>query len=292
MQHIKNLVFFESIYTCNSFRDSAEQLGVSIATLSRSLKELESDFSQALFIKDGVNIKPTSAAHRLYEKVQGSCESLSNKYHQMKFEEKHMSVLLPPQVSSSNLINLVNEYNHKHNTALIVNEINHYQDREAALDSLGNGRLDLLIDTEPAVGHRYQSVPLATMGLVLIASSEYYSSISTSDVERNNIPFVRFNWLGIYGEQINKHLGVSQRQSIGYNTENIQSFLEALSSTSFVGLFPKERKAQLDERYITSDEVVANVEMHLVCAKNTIASREVVSWFYNKLSSLQELKMY
>lgn len=292
MPMLKNIVYFEAIYKNNNFRKSADELGVSIATLSRTLKELELDFGHVLFIKDGVKIQPTSAAHRLYEKISGvSCE-LSNIYYQSKFREQHLSILIPPQVSSTNLIDLVYQYNEQHNTSLIVNEINHYESRETALDSLTQGSLDLIIDTEEPSGARYKTSLLKSIELVFVASAKYYQEINKDIVLNNNLPFVRVSWLGIYGEQINRHLGVGENENIGYHTENIKSFLEAVESTEFIGLFPKEKVEHLSQGFVVSEEVVTSVDLYLIASKGTLASREVISWFFKELSEKEELMIY
>lgn len=292
MAMLKNVVFFEVIYKNNHFRKSADELGVSITTLSRTLKEFEEDFGHVLFIKDGVNIKPTSAAHRLYDKINGVSNELSNIYYQSKFREQHLSILIPPQVSSSNLIELIYRYNEINSTSLIVNEINHYDSREKALDSLAQGSLDLFIDTEIPQGARYKTIPLNHIELVFIASSKYYSTLNQSMVMDEKLPFVRVSWLGIYGEQINKNLGVNESENIGYHTENIKSFLEAVKNTRFVGLFPKDKVEQLNTDFITSNEVVASVDLYLIASKGTLASRDVIAWFFNALSDRKLLDIY
>lgn len=83
LNRIKNfdlnlLLIFETMFIYNSVKIVAEKLNTSSPTVSQSLNKLREEFSDPLFIRQGMGLVPTTVAINLHEKLGGMFSTLVN----------------------------------------------------------------------------------------------------------------------------------------------------------------------------------------------------------------------
>ena len=71
-----NIVIFITLYEKETFRKTSSELGVSLGTISKSIKSLEEDSPSPLFIKSNGDFKPTTYAIR----YMGICQRHTKTY--------------------------------------------------------------------------------------------------------------------------------------------------------------------------------------------------------------------
>src|SRR5476651_1629771 len=81
------LVVFEVVYTCKSGVKAAQILNVTPPSISQSLVRLRNYFADALFVRQGSGLTPTTVAVNLHEHLQGGFEQLLNSLDHFSDEE-------------------------------------------------------------------------------------------------------------------------------------------------------------------------------------------------------------
>lgn len=71
------LITFKAIYEAGNISKAAKQLGISAASVSYSLKSLEKQLTQPLFVRSTRAIKPTDIGMQLYESTRYAVEELT-----------------------------------------------------------------------------------------------------------------------------------------------------------------------------------------------------------------------
>ena len=90
MESIRNLQYLITVADEQSYSRAAERLGVSQPTLSKQIKELETEFGHALFTRTTRRVELTAKGEMLYERAK----SIVSLYEQAKREALHEDVLV------------------------------------------------------------------------------------------------------------------------------------------------------------------------------------------------------
>lgn len=69
MFDIRHIQYFEAVYRLRSFSQAADEMHLTHAAVTKSIKTLENKWNVQLFHRTTRRVSPTAAGHRLYEKV-------------------------------------------------------------------------------------------------------------------------------------------------------------------------------------------------------------------------------
>jgi DNA-binding transcriptional LysR family regulator len=75
---INLLNIFDAVYTFGSVTTAAANIGVSPASVSKSLQKLRDYFSDPLFVRKGMSLSPTATAHSIYSNLAEKHHALIN----------------------------------------------------------------------------------------------------------------------------------------------------------------------------------------------------------------------
>ncbi|MBD1573377.1 LysR family transcriptional regulator [Vibrio sp. S17_S38] len=274
---IKNLIIFLEVYSAGSYRKAGQNLSVSITSISRALADLELDLNCQLFINISGEFKPTSKAKGLFEAIRVSTNQISHDYNMFRSMTNHISILLPPQLSSNGLIKLVNEFNVQHNQELSLFEHSYFESRERALDALISGELDVMIDFEKPSSFRYESCLLCEFDLFLIASKNNPIDLNNEN-NYSEFKFAKSCWLGQRGELLEQTLGIKQEEQTGILVQNLTTYYSIIKDSSLVGLAPIIAGKTSFSDYKISHKAIGTIKLYFICTKAAFESRPIVSW--------------
>ncbi|MNO52414.1 putative HTH-type transcriptional regulator YbdO [compost metagenome] len=144
------LLAFDAIYAQLSITRAAAVMGLSQPAMSNALRRLRSLCGDPLFVKSHLGVTPTLVAHRLSEHVRGALDGLREGLSQMPAMH-HQEPQRPLRISCMDCFQPL-----LLDTLLAPGEqewqVRFYQSRRRdALQELGNGKLDLLIDIDQPV---------------------------------------------------------------------------------------------------------------------------------------------
>lgn len=281
---LKNIVIFSAVYTYGNYRDAASVLSMSIATISKSIKELEDDGGSRLFINVKGDFRPTVYAHSLYEKVRGANNKIINGYNLFKSNSHCINVLLPPPVSSYNLIDIVTKINKKMQSEITIIESTGYGSREESYTALINGELDLMIDYKPNNSATFISKKINEYELFLFASKNHYKNLCQKDITEKT-KLAKYIWLGEVGWHFKKAFGILEKDKNGIITQNSANYFKSIERTNFIGMCLSENLSKIEDKYVFDANPFMNLDLYFIATKSAIKNREIVKLFYNELIS-------
>lgn len=282
----KNLLIFNEVYKQASFREATKSIGVSLATISRAISELESDCRMKLFVQIGGKYEPTRAGDRLFDSINSYNQEVTSKYEAFKRHHCFLTVYLPQQFSGEGLVRLMAKYNQDFDTNLSIFESAHYNSRAEAYSDMSNGKLDILIDVVENSSNSFISTCVKSAEVYLIGNSQYYASLDASSVTENS-KFVKMSWLGDEGGLPKNIFGIDSELQVGYITQNINSYYNVISKTNFLGFCPDASIDILkrDGSFSISSKPVSKVPIYLITTKAAWHHKEIVSWITSNIES-------
>ncbi|MFA0182343.1 LysR family transcriptional regulator (plasmid) [Vibrio cyclitrophicus] len=282
----KNLMVFNEVYNQPSFREVTKSLGVSLATISRSIAELESDCRMKLFIKVGGKYEPTRAAERLHESISYYNQGVNRKYELFKRYSSFLTLHLPHQVSGDSFVQLMTKYNIEFDTALCIFEGANYTSREAVYTDMSNGKLDLFIDMVEHNSSSFISTLIKNTDLYLIGSRKYYESIDENTVTEKS-KFVKMSWLGSEGQLIEDIFGIESGSQTGYVTQNVNSYYKVISATDFLGVCSEDaiENLAMTGEYTIGTVPIYTVSMYLIMTKAAWYHKDILQWIISNIES-------
>ncbi|WP_261817745.1 LysR family transcriptional regulator [Vibrio gallicus] len=272
---LKELVLFKYIYEGDSFRDSAQKAGTSIATLSRAITALEEDCGKKLFIKDGIKNTPTTEGRALYYSIVDNLFNINHEYELFRKSSPQVKLLKPIQLHSDIFFKLL------HDEELLgenfsFREVNNYPAREKVYSDLLIGELDLFIDKVPIKDRRYTCQKLSSFELVFVYSKKHH----TSNINISDERLVKLKWLDDYNEKF-----VANPKSGDYLIDSVISFYEIIRNSKYVGIVSKERAASLDENEFYVSDVMGSVDLYLIVANRNLVNKDILQWIIEKVKS-------
>lgn len=285
---LKNIVIFSAVYIYGNYRDAASALSMSIATISKSINELEDDGGRQLFINVKGEFRPTVYAHSLYEKVRGTNNKIVHGYNLFKSNSHCINVLIPPPVSSYNLINIVTKINKERQTEITIIESTGYNSRDESYTALINGELDFMIDYKPNNSSIFISRKINEYELFLFASKRYYRNICSKDI-KDNAKLAKYLWLGEVGWHFKKAFGILEKDQNGIITQNSANYIKSIERTNFIGMCLSENFSKIEDKYVFETKPFMNLDLYFIAAKSAIKNRKVVKWFYDEITSNYEI---
>ncbi|MCG7491876.1 LysR family transcriptional regulator [Vibrio sp. Of14-4] len=284
-----NIVIFITLYEKGNFRKTSSELGVSLGTISKSIKSLEEDSPSPLFIKSNGDFKPTTYAHTLYGHLSTTHKDLLNKYNLFKSITRHINVLIPPQIASYNLVDSLVKFNNEFNTQLIVNEGIRPESYEAAYTSLIIGELDFMLDVSPNHSSSFVSQRIGTYPIKLLASKKYHDSISVRRLTKD-MQFAKYTWLGKTGSFIHEYMGIPPDSQVGFITQSAANYFEVIKKTPFIGCCTTSKALELGNDYVYDTEAFMELELYFVTTKSALSNKPVVKWFYDNFKDGSQLQ--
>lgn len=193
---IKHMKYFVEVVKQGGMTNASKSLYIAQPTISKAIKDIESELEMPLFERRKRQLDLTDAGHIFYNK----CEEILNLYDSIsvemnglsKLEKGHISIGMSPVMDVSFFVHLLGEF-HKLYPNVTYNLDEH--GGKYIEDSLQKGNLDVGITTIPVDQHIFNTFPLYEEELVLIVSNDHhlaqYQSIDMYDIKDED--FILFN---------------------------------------------------------------------------------------------------
>lgn len=98
MFDIRQIQHFEAVYRLRSFSQAANEVHLTHAALTKSIKALEQKWGVSLFHRTTRQVTPTEAGARLYEKVPGFLAQAQDLHDTAVHEQRHIKLMCGPVV--------------------------------------------------------------------------------------------------------------------------------------------------------------------------------------------------
>lgn len=98
MFEMRQIQYFEAVYRLRSFSRAAEEMHLTHAALTKSIKSLEARWGVELFQRTTRQVTPTAAGHRLYEKVPSFLAEAASLQDIAAREQRHIKLMCGPVV--------------------------------------------------------------------------------------------------------------------------------------------------------------------------------------------------
>jgi LysR family transcriptional regulator of abg operon len=98
MFEMRQIQYFEAVYRLRSFSRAAEEMHLTHAALTKSIKSLEARWGVQLFQRTTRQVIPTAAGHRLYEKVPSFLAEAASLQDVAAREQRHIKLMCGPVV--------------------------------------------------------------------------------------------------------------------------------------------------------------------------------------------------
>jgi len=98
MFDIRQIQYFEAVYRLRSFSHAADEMHLTHAALTKSIKTLEQKWDVQLFHRTTRRVSPTAAGHRLYEKVPLFLAEAEALRQTAMREQRHIRLMCGPVV--------------------------------------------------------------------------------------------------------------------------------------------------------------------------------------------------
>ncbi len=98
MFEMRQIQYFEAVYRLRSFSRAAEEMHLTHAALTKSIKSLEARWGVQLFQRTTRQVTPTAAGHRLYEKVPSFLAEAASLQDVAAREQRHIKLMCGPVV--------------------------------------------------------------------------------------------------------------------------------------------------------------------------------------------------
>lgn len=169
---LKQLEYFRHVAELGSFTNAAAFLSVGQPTLSRQIAELETEFGQHLFDRNGRGVVLTQAGSQLLEHTRGILMQVGRARQELETRRNgdvgHMTLGLPPSLGNVVTVPLVKAFGkHLSNSRLAFSEgLSAY-----ILERLSVGRIDCALAYNATASEGFDVVPLLEDRLFLIAAA-------------------------------------------------------------------------------------------------------------------------
>lgn len=98
MFEMRQIQYFEAVYRLRSFSQAADEMRLTHAALTKSIKSLEARWGVQLFQRTTRQVTPTAAGHRLYEKVPMFLAEAASLHDLARHEQRHLKLICGPVV--------------------------------------------------------------------------------------------------------------------------------------------------------------------------------------------------
>ncbi|MCC2525777.1 LysR family transcriptional regulator [Vibrio coralliilyticus] len=287
-KHLKNIVVFSEVCSQGNYRDASLNLGMSIATISRAIKELEEDSGVQFFINVKGEFKPTDYARSLYDRLKVTNADLVSSYNFFKSNSLFVNVLIPPQISSYNLVEKLVEFNEEFDSELVINEGINAKNHEDAYSGLISGEIDFILDDQPNNGMSFVSEKIGAYNAYLIASRKYYDSIEVKDIDENS-KFAKYSWLGQTGKNFHQCFGIEPNSQVGIITQNPSNYFKVIKETRYIGICSEDVKKNIKDHFVFTQEPIMSASLYFITTKASLHNKPIVKWFYNNFKLNQQI---
>ena len=276
------LIYFESVFRTGSIKHAAKELGVSIATVSRTMSSLELTLGYQLFQKDGAKFHIAKNAVDLYGRLIKPVSELNIISREVSSNSSYR-IVAPPFLSYKTFSHIATKFEAHFKQRLVIEYSHSIQSRSRAYADLRLGHLDLFIDLKPADEYLLKSTPIYSDSVCL-----FYSKASmTGDIAGADRRYAKLQWLAPEPCLFNQHLTEQESTQTIIALDCYSDYLDTIATTD--NLFGVNFSGAIDaERFGIDPESLAD-DMQLYSIMNNeliLSSGEQRMWLFEELTSI------
>ncbi|WP_408009804.1 cidABC operon transcriptional activator CidR [Pseudalkalibacillus sp. A8] len=193
---IKHLQYFIEVTRLKSFSKAAEHLFVTQPTISKMLKNLESELGVPLFDRRGNKVELTDSGKVIYEQAQVIDKAFKDLQFQLDnlqdLKKGHISIGLPPMIGSLHFPNVIGRFQEQYPdiTIQLVEK-----GSKRIEEDIAKGDLDIGVVVLPVNQNIFDFFPFEKEKLQLVVPLEHWSSKKekVSLGQLKNEDFILFN---------------------------------------------------------------------------------------------------
>ncbi|HAS8622900.1 TPA: LysR family transcriptional regulator [Vibrio vulnificus] len=282
-----SIAIFISVYTKLNYRDAAKSQDVSLATISRTIKNLENDCGKLLFFKNNRGIEPTNDAHQLYKSVSPHLIHTESNYLEFCKEHDQFTFSCLDILSPIVMKTLSGEQSFEENKSVFRHEYEG-ESREELIDNLRFGSLDLAFDAKNYEQLSLVSKKVTDIKLDLVGSSKVYNEILFKKEGEQLVPihnigellFVKSQWAGNSGVAVKLLTGVDYNDQVGATSFSHQMKMEIIKYSKFIGVALHDE--QLPDFTILNDKPI-EIPIYVTAAKAKLAKKKKLKLIFDNL---------
>jgi len=275
------LVVFEVVYVCKSGVKAAQILNVTPPAISQSLVRLRNYFADALFVRQGSGLTPTTMAVNLHQQLQGAFEQLLNSLNYFSDEETKKKFIiycspysairiLPFIVKQIELNGIRCEITHISSDAMI----------SSIDDVLTYRKADIVLDTHPYYSFATQSDPYLTDHAVAICRKDHPrlgDTLSKEEMKKEKSTFLKIHSDMVKKNQININDFFGERE-INFSSSSVISVASVVEYTDGVSFIPEwfahKILKSFNIKILTSDFTPQPVTSYITYNKTSLRDKE------------------
>ena len=167
------LVIFECIYQHLSISKAAETLYITPSAVSQSLQRLRNQLSDALFIRSGKGITPTTVGVNLHHHLEQNLNQLEQTINIMHSSslKKNFVIYCPQVLSPKTMLDPMKLLMREHNYEIELHDM--LLTGETAEDLLAYRKADLVFSPSPVNNRSLVCVPFSEYPIVLVCSQDH-----------------------------------------------------------------------------------------------------------------------
>lgn len=287
----KHIVVFVEVVKAGNFRSAASNLRMSLSSVSRAIEQLEVDCGAPLFRQDGGRFQVTEFGVLLYQRTSKACSYMNSEYNTFKRKNRHLNLLIPPQLHSSVIVDRLVKYSSGSDTQVSFDILSNMGSRESAYDALISSQIDFMFDIVPNRSASFTSELVSSHKMFWVGSKSHYTELSDSDIESENAKFAKIRWLGKAGELLEQKYGVLSEEKVGFITQDTAMYYDMIEKTDYIGLASEENVDWLKRDFVLSQTPAATLDLYFVSTKASLFHRPEIAWFHNALFNGSDIKL-
>lgn len=292
---------FNEVYKYSSVSKAAKALHCSPSFVSQTMQKLRVFFSDPLFVRNGMKLKPTTMARTIhlqlsqqYGDVLSTLESLVNA------TSKNLLVVHCSSYFAIRIVPLIVEWAQTHAPECKIVHRDFLYEEETSEDLLLLRDVDLVFDMLPSVNRSLCTVPVAKEEIVMICREGHPrlgSHISAEEAKHEQFAILTTGSMGsdlqLEQNTVESHFG---ERSVRYTSFSLSSITAVVARTDMLGIIPtwlyEQSRAIYPIRKLNIDFSFNAIPFYMMYSKvalqNDIFS-ELVTWLEKDFSTQSQL---
>lgn len=292
---IRHLEYFVEVARQKSFSKAAEKCNVTQSTISKLIKDLESELGTSLFNRTSKYVQLTDTGAIFLDQaiqVVTMFENLTSEFqNRIKMERGKIAIGLLPITGTTIFAELLGEFKKKYPQIEI--SLSEHGSKKVALDIL-DGTLDVGVVCSVPDSHYFDSFPFAEDPLCVIVSSQNpISKLSSINLKSlSNESFVLYSSeFSLHDEIISKCKNEGFSPNVVFETSQFELMTQMVAANLGIAFLPSAACKELDPRRIdvlpvTNPKIIHN--MSIIWKRGRSMSHAANLWlqfaakFFNK----------
>lgn len=292
---IRHLEYFVEVARQKSFSKAAEKCNVTQSTISKLIKDLESELGTSLFNRTSKYVQLTDTGAIFLDQaiqVVTMFENLTSEFqNRIKMERGKIAIGLLPITGTTIFAELLGEFKKKYPQIEI--SLSEHGSKKVALDIL-DGTLDVGVVCSVPDSHYFDSFPFAEDPLCVIVSSQNpISKLSSINLKSlSNESFVLYSSeFSLHDEIISKCKNEGFSPNVVFETSQFELMTQMVAANLGIAFLPSAACKELDTRRIdvlpvTNPKIIHN--MSIIWKRGRSMSHAANLWlqfaakFFNK----------